>query len=56
VRPFPALRGVPDAALRLADFVYATAERGRAAAPARAHPVVTTAEAASSATPARDVT
>ncbi|MFL5262265.1 MAG: hypothetical protein ACJ79R_08050 [Anaeromyxobacteraceae bacterium] len=27
VRPFPALRGVPDAALRVADFVYAAAER-----------------------------
>jgi hypothetical protein len=35
VRPFPALRGVPDAALRLADFVYASAERARAGAEAR---------------------
>jgi hypothetical protein len=33
VRPFPALRGVPDGALRLADFVYAAAERTRLAAP-----------------------
>jgi len=39
IRPFPALRGVPDAALRLADFVYAAADRARttaSAAPARA--------------------
>jgi hypothetical protein len=56
VRPFPALRGVPDAALRLADFVYASAERGRAAAPAGTHPGVTAPEAMSRATPARDVT
>jgi hypothetical protein len=27
VRPFPCLRGVPDSALRLADFLYAAAER-----------------------------
>ena len=32
VRPFPALRGVPDAALRVADFVYAAAERAGASA------------------------
>jgi hypothetical protein len=31
VRPFPCLRGVPDAALRLADFLYAAAERARSA-------------------------
>ncbi|HET9596454.1 MAG TPA: hypothetical protein VFP65_12770 [Anaeromyxobacteraceae bacterium] len=27
VRPFPCLRGVPDSALRLADYLYAAAER-----------------------------
>jgi glutathione synthase/RimK-type ligase-like ATP-grasp enzyme len=36
VRSFPVLRGVPDAALRMADFIYATAERAPAA-PVRPH-------------------
>ncbi len=31
VRPFPCLQGMPDSALRLADFVYAAAERAAGA-------------------------
>jgi hypothetical protein len=38
VRPFPALRGVPDAALRVADFVYSAAERAREAERAAPEP------------------
>jgi hypothetical protein len=36
VRPFPCLRGVPDSALRLADFLYAAAERSASAPVSRA--------------------
>jgi hypothetical protein len=32
VRPFPCLRGVPDSALRLADFLYAAAEHAAGSA------------------------
>jgi glutathione synthase/RimK-type ligase-like ATP-grasp enzyme len=50
VRPFPALRGVPDAALRVADFVYAAAERAaeapRAAVEATSKPELRLVEAA----------
>jgi hypothetical protein len=35
VRPFPSLLGVPDAALRLADFVYAATARTSAKPPPR---------------------
>jgi hypothetical protein len=38
VRPFPALRGVPDAALRVADFVYSAAERAKSVERARPEP------------------
>lgn len=38
VRPFPSLVGVPDAALRLADFVYDRAERLAASAPLPGQP------------------
>jgi hypothetical protein len=37
VRPFPCLRGVPDSALRLADFLYAAAERPASGAVSRGH-------------------
>jgi hypothetical protein len=35
VRAFPCLRGVPDSALRMADFVYAAAERAASGVPSR---------------------
>ena len=39
VNSFPGFKGVPDAALRLADYIFSAAERSRSPRPPHLHPV-----------------